>query len=254
MQSGNSGLEFEAVKNSFVFYKTVTSQYRDPKVMSVVKKFVPLEVLEGDLMPSLLNWFNNFMTWTPNKIVCERCSAGNEQIFMQTRLQPGTSWKIRKTEIHTCKKCGAEKVIPRHSDVLGIAETRYGRCGEWSILFGAVLASLSIESRIAYDYLDHCWNEVFLGGRWFHTDTTFKYPSSLDNPLYYEKNWHKEYVYVMAFSPEEIEDVTERYTEQWHAVMSRRRKLGKFEGIDMSSREDLRRLYAGTKSLYDLQV
>jgi len=29
---------------------------------------------------------------------------------------------------------------------------------------------------------------------------------------YYEENWGKEYGYVLAFSADEIEDVTQRYT------------------------------------------
>lgn len=247
MQSSCSGLDFDAIKNSFLFYKTITSQYNDPKVLQAVRELIPKDVLERDMVPSLFKWFKGFMTWTPNQIACDRCNDSN---FMQVKVQKGNTWQVRKTEVHTCNKCGAEKIIPRYSDVLKIAETRYGRCGEWSILFGAVLNSVSMQSRIAYDYLDHCWNEIFLDGKWFHADSTFEYPHSFDNPHYYERNWKKQYVYVIAFSQDTIEDVTNRYTEQLDTVLSRRQNLGKFENIDIGSVSELQSFYKTVPSLY----
>ena len=247
MQSSCSNLDFDAIKNSFLFYKTITSQYNDPKVLQAVRELIPKDVLEGDTVPSIFKWFKSFMTWTPNQIPCDRCNDSN---LMQVKIQKGSTWQVRKTEVHTCTRCSAEKIIPRYSDVLKIAETRYGRCGEWSILFGAVLNSVSIKSRIAYDYLDHCWNELFLDGKWFHADSTFEYPHSFDNPHYYEKNWKKQYVYVIAFSQDEIEDVTNRYTEQLDAVLSRRNSLGRFENINIGSVYELQNLYKTVPSLY----
>ena len=252
MQSSCSNLDFDTIKNSFSFYKTITSQYKDPQVLSSVRDLIPKDVMEEeDLVPSLLKWFTSFMTWTPNQISCSNCNAGDDsKNLMQVKVQAGNSWRIRKTEIHTCSKCGAEKIIPRYSDVLKIAQARYGRCGEWSILFGAILNSVSIKSRIAYDYLDHCWNEVFVDDKWFHVDSTFQYPHSFDNPHYYEKNWEKQYVYVIAFSPDRIEDVTGRYTEQWSEVLSRRNGLRQFGNINASSIADLQNFYDAVQSLY----
>lgn len=248
MQSGCSTLDFDAIKNSFLFYKTITSQYKDPAVLNAIRSLVPSGV-ERDL-PSLLMWFKDFMTWTPNQIACDRCSTDKEPLFMQSRIQTGDSWRMRKTEIHICKRCGSEKVIPRYSDALKIAQTRYGRCGEWTILFGAILSSVSVKSRIAYDYLDHCWNEVMIDNKWFHVDSTFQYPHSFDNPHYYERNWNKPYVYILAFSPDGIEDVTERYTEQLDAILLRRQGLGKIGDINASSIDDLKSLYNSVQSLY----
>ncbi|MDE1866757.1 MAG: transglutaminase domain-containing protein [Thaumarchaeota archaeon] len=247
MQSNCSSLDFGAIKNSFLFYKTVTSQYKNPQVLRSVRELIPKDVLEADLVPSLLKWFKGFMTWTPNQIVCDKCNTGDK---MQVTIQTGNTWMIRKTEVHTCSKCGTEKIIPRYNDVLKIAKTRYGRCGEWSILFGAILNSLSIESRIAYDYLDHCWNEILVDGKWFHADSTFEYPYSFDNPRYYERNWKKQYVYVIAFSPDKIEDVTGRYTEQLDTVLSRRKSLGQSGNINASSIDDLQNFYTTIQSLY----
>ncbi|SRR5579885_550588 len=250
MQTSCSTLDLDAIKNSFLFYKTVTSQYEDQKVLRSVRELVPKDIPEDDL-PSLLKWFKGFMTWTPNQIACERCSADKTPYFMQIKVEAGKSWQVRKTEVHTCSKCGTKKIIPRYSDVLKIAETRYGRCGEWSILFGAILNSMHFKSRIAYDYLDHCWNEVFADGKWIHVDPTFQYPYSLDNPHYYERNWNKQYVYVIAFSPEGIEDVTDRYTEQLAAVLSRRQSLGKFGDSNAGLISDLQSLYTSIQSLYE---
>lgn len=251
MQSGCSSIDSDAIKNSFLFYKTVTSQYKDQRLLSSIRELIPKEVFEGETVPSLLRWFKDFMTWTPNQIACAKCSTDSSQALMQATIEKGDSWQVRKTEIHTCTKCGERKVIPRYSDALKIAETRYGRCGEWSILFGAVLSSVSVESRIAYDYLDHCWNEVLLGNRWIHVDSTFQYPHSFDNPHYYERNWNKQYVYVLAFSPETVEDVTGRYTENLDTVLSRRQSLGKLDGIDVSSMSYLQGLYGRMQSLYN---
>lgn len=251
MSEVSQGLDFDAIRNSFLFYKTVTSQYGDPRVLEVIRGIVPRDVLGGEMMPSLLKWYKEFMSWTPNQITCSRCSTGVEHVLMQARIEKGSSWQVRKTEIHTCSKCGAQKVIPRYSDVLKIAETRYGRCGEWSILFGAILSALSVESRIAYDYLDHCWNEAKLGGKWVHLDSTFQFPYSLDNPKYYERNWNKKYVYVIAFSREKIEDVTERYTEKWNEVAARRKAMGELGGMDMQSISDLKAYYDSVPSSYD---
>jgi hypothetical protein len=51
------------------------------------------------------------------------------------------------------------------------------------MLFGAVLSSLSLETRLVHDFLDHCWNEFLIGGKWIHIDSTLDYPISFDNPI-----------------------------------------------------------------------
>ena len=40
------------------------------------------------------------------------------------------------------------------------------------MLFGTLLNSLSIETRIVQDYLDHCWNEALIENKWIHIDST----------------------------------------------------------------------------------
>jgi len=224
-----SDLSFESINNSFLLYKNVTRQYKDPRVLKSVRDLIPASVLEGDLLISLLQWFKNFMSWTPKQLVCSNCSGGNNNSsgtrFMQAKTKVGNSSLVRKTEVHTCNICGAVQLFPRYSDVLEIAKTRTGRCSEWSILFGAILSSVSLETRIVHDYLDHCWNEVLLEDKWLHVDSTLQYPASLNHPHYYEQNWKKKYLYVLAFAADKVEDVTERYTEEWNNVLLRRQSL-----------------------------
>jgi peptide-N4-(N-acetyl-beta-glucosaminyl)asparagine amidase len=92
------------------------------------------------------------------------------------------------------------------------------------MLFGAMLSGLGIKARIVHDFLDHCWNEAMLSssspsssqedGRWVHVDSTLDYPISLNHPHYYEENWSKDYQYVLAFTADKLEDVTQRYTQK----------------------------------------
>lgn len=227
MLASCSELNFEAMRNSFALYKKVTSQYKDPRILRSVEELIPGEV-KGDMV-SLLKWFKGFMRWMPNQLVCNNCNAGKDSSgntqFIQVKVVPVDSEFVRKIEVHSCNNCGATQVFTRHNDVLEIAKSRTGRCGEWTILFGAVLSSLSMEARIVHDYLDHCWNEVLLDGKWIHTDSTLDYPTSLNHPHYYEKNWKKNYVYVLAFAPDKIEDVTQNYTERWNEIQTRRQGL-----------------------------
>ena len=47
---------------------------------------------------------------------------------------------------------------------------------------------------------------------------------SVNHPYYYEQNWGKKYEYVLAFSSRRVEDVTQRYTQDFDAVTQRRKK------------------------------
>lgn len=210
----------DTVRISFLLYKIVTNQYKDPAVLSSVRRLVPEDTLDGSI-ESLLKWFKGFMRWMPAQPVCN-CNGSDR--FMQKKVESGDA-RIHRTEVYTCDKCGAIQRFPRYTEILHVAESRVGRCSEWSMLFGAILNSLSFQSRIVHDYLDHCWNEVLLDGRWIHVDSTLDYPLSLDHPYFYEQNWKKRYLYVLAFSSDKIEDVTQKYTQQWMNIISRRQEL-----------------------------
>jgi len=44
----------------------------------------------------------------------------------------------------------------------------------------------------------------------------------LNHPYYYEQNWGKEYEYVLAFTADKVEDVTQRNTLKWETIQQRR--------------------------------
>ena len=239
-----SDFNHEMIESSFLLYKKITRQYRDPRILSTVKELVP-DSVERDIVP-LLKWFKGFMRWVPKQLVCTNCSTGNKDgshadQFIPAEILLSDSPLVRKLEVHTCQKCGAMIQFPRYNDVLEIAKQRAGRCSEWSILFGAILSSLSLDTRIVHDYLDHCWNEVNLEGKWVHADSTLDYPISLDHPHFYEENWKKNYLYVIAFTSGKIEDVTKQYTEHWNNILSRRKNFtGEFDKpVSFSELENL---------------
>jgi peptide-N4-(N-acetyl-beta-glucosaminyl)asparagine amidase len=233
---------FPYTKDAFTLYKKVTSQYKDSRILYYVKRFVPEKIaLElpmnnsstneiGCLKP-LLQWFkNDFMKWMPKSIICEKCKKPMYFEYIQ-----GNSWKLRAIENYSCTNCNSQINFPRSGMIKEIADYRIGRCSEWSMLFGAVLSSFSIKTRLVHDFLDHCWNESFLDGKWTHTDSTLDYPISLNSPHYYEKNWEKKYNFVLAFSDTTVEDVTFSYTNEWDNILQKRSKqkfnIDKFKKI-----------------------
>ena len=223
--------QFPSYTSNFRIYKSVSEQYNDQSILDSVKRLVPEKVLqliadEQTLKP-LLHWFkHDFMKWMPKESRCVRCN--NRPMSIQLDDNSGT---IRKTEIHVCNVCGSKQIFRRYDNILRIAETRIGRCSEWSILFGAITNSLRIQTRIVHDYLDHCWNESLIDNKWIHIDSTLDYPISFDHPYYYEQNWGKNYEYVLAFSAHSVEDVTTRYTQQWPIVQKRRGRKDKMEKL-----------------------
>jgi hypothetical protein len=221
------------IYDSFTLYKAISKQYVDHDILEYIRRLIPEEIVkktrieigEKEPLQSVLQWFKkDFMRWTPRDPKCERCN-----LPMGVQSIKGISWKLRNIEKYTCRNCNSVHVFPRHGDIQKIAETRTGRCSEWSMLFGAVLNCLSIKTRVVHDYLDHCWNESLINEKWIHIDSTLDYPISFDHPYYYEQNWNKKYRYVLAFSSDSLEDVTKRYTQQWDTVQQRRKNSARSE-------------------------
>ncbi len=245
---------YEQLKDTFLLYKKVTEQYKDQEVLRTVRSLIPQDIVlqtrqdDWNIIVPLLRWFkNDFMKWAPKGPACEKCANSSDSrsnaiqrscndgrvgvappIMQIKKIIPGNSWKMRKLELFICSTCKYEHAFPRYGEILRIAETRTGRCSEWSMLFGAMLSSIGIKTRIVHDFLDHCWNEAMLsypqGPQWVHLDSTLDYPVSLNHPYYYEVNWAKEYEYILAFTADKVQDVTQRYTLKWKAIQQRRLK------------------------------
>jgi len=180
-------------------------------------------------LEELMIWFKkDFMRWVNNNPFCNDCGRR-----LSLEYIPGNTWEVRGIENYYCSFCNAVFSFPRHGKIREIADNRMGRCSEWTFLFGAMLNSISIKTRIVHDFLDHCWNESYVGGRWIHVDSTLAYPISFDHPSYYETNWNKEYVFVIAFSQSNLDDVTTSYTMKWNRVLNRRSKLKQKAPLDV---------------------
>lgn len=55
----------------------------------------------------------------------------------------------------------------------------------------------------------------------------------IDQPLMYERGWHKKLSYILAYSRDEVQDVTWRYTRNQIDVMARRKKCSEENLLDL---------------------
>lgn len=219
------GVNFDNSSNSNInIHHNIYNDLIDRKDVQNVKddsSFISMSSSFLNSLKELMIWFKkDFMRWIDKNPSCDNCGR---QLALE--YIPGNTWKIRGIENYSCSFCNAVFSFPRYGKIKKIADNRMGRCSEWTFLFGAMLNSISIRTRIVHDFLDHCWNECFIGGQWIHIDSTLAFPISFDHPTYYEKNWNKKYIFVLAFSKSNLEDVTTSYTMKWNQVLNRRSKL-----------------------------
>ncbi|XP_051167402.1 peptide-N(4)-(N-acetyl-beta-glucosaminyl)asparagine amidase isoform X2 [Leptopilina boulardi] len=173
--------------------------------------------MEDLLLVQLINWFKcEFFKWV-NSPPCNVCS--NECSFV--RVEPSKNPGISRIEIHRCGVCGNDVQFPRYTDPNMLLTTREGRCGEWARVFTLMCRSLGYDTRFIVDKTDHVWTEVWSVAqkRWIHADSC---ENAMDRPLMYEKGWGKKLSYIIAYSKDEIQDVTWRYTSNPEAVKRER--------------------------------
>ena len=180
-------------------------------------KFLP-----DQLLIQLLRWFKeSFFQWmdTPSCSVC----GGKTKLIGRAAPLPEEATDLAGTvENYRCEgSCVQHTRFPRYNDPGRLLETRVGRCGEWANCFTLMCLAAGLEARHVVDWGDHVWTEVYSTAqrRWLHADPC---ENVCDEPLLYEAGWGKKISYVIAYSIEDIQDVTWRYTAHPSDVLSRR--------------------------------
>ncbi|CAH2282985.1 peptide-N(4)-(N-acetyl-beta-glucosaminyl)asparagine amidase isoform X1 [Pelobates cultripes] len=196
------------------------------------KKFVDAKSYEPDtivteedfLLLELLRWFKeDFFQWV-NSLPCSLCGGPTHSKGPLTPTEDDLRWGADRVENHYCDKCQHSNRFPRYNDPEKLLESRQGRCGEWANCFTLCCRALGFEARYVLDSTDHVWSEVYSSSqnRWLHCDPC---ENTCDKPLLYEIGWGKKLSYIIAFSKEEVVDVTWRYSCKHEDVISRRTKV-----------------------------
>ncbi|XP_040208947.1 peptide-N(4)-(N-acetyl-beta-glucosaminyl)asparagine amidase isoform X1 [Rana temporaria] len=176
------------------------------------------------LMLELLRWFKeDFFHWV-NSLPCSQCNGQTETKESLTPSTDDLRWGATRVENHYCNKCNHINRFPRYNNPEKLLETRRGRCGEWANCFTLCCRAMGLEARYVWDSTDHVWTEVFSSSqnRWLHCDPC---ENACDKPLLYEVGWGKKLSYIIAFSKEEVVDVTWRYSCKHEEVILRRKEI-----------------------------
>ncbi len=152
-------------------YSLVALQFNNKLVLESIRKIIP-DSVNVNSIPELIEWFQTFMTWNQEPELTE---------------------------------------LQRFNYVPTLLKTRTGRCGEWAILFTALLNAVNFVARIVVDFEDHVWTEVWMIRRWVHVDCTLEAPRNFDHPFIYKTDFKHKIIQILAFSPFGIEEVTEKY-------------------------------------------
>lgn len=176
-------------------------------------------------MLKLMRWFKeSFFKWF-DKPKCQFCYSSTKFKGLNHDI---TEENVKYAEIYECENCNLITDFKRYSICEQLLNTREGRCGEWANCFTLFCRALGWEARLVVDKTDHVWTEVWSiqQNRWIHCDPC---ETALDKPLLYEKGWGKKLSYVLAYSNEEVQDVTWRYTENSNNVLRRRTLCSEIE-------------------------
>lgn len=121
---------------------------------------------------------------------------------------------LNTKKVYYCPSCKANTTtFPRYNKSEKLLETRKGRCGEYSNLFGLFCRSAGFETRLVLDLSDHLWTEIRLGDSWIMADGC---EGIIDKSSMYEHGWGKEGLcYMVAIGRDNVVDVTARYTRRF---------------------------------------
>ncbi|XP_036949635.1 peptide-N(4)-(N-acetyl-beta-glucosaminyl)asparagine amidase [Acanthopagrus latus] len=196
-------------------HKLTEAKKADPDCKLAIEDFLVLE---------LLRWFKqDFFSWV-DCLPCGRCGGPTE---ISSPLSPTTDdlrWGAQRVENHYCQSCSFSTRFPRYNNPEKLLETRRGRCGEWANCFTLCCRALGLEARYIWDSTDHVWTEIYSVSqrRWLHCDSC---ENICDKPLLYEVGWGKKLAYILAFSKDQVVDVTWRYSCKHTEVLSRRTRV-----------------------------
>ncbi|KAF5300863.1 hypothetical protein FQR65_LT09024 [Abscondita terminalis] len=177
----------------------------------------------------LLSWFkHDFFEWVDSPD-CDFCNGKTSFSHMSTDAKLMTH--TQRIEMHKCSNCNLLTQFPRYIDVNLLLISRRGRCGEWANAFTLLCCAMGWDARLVIDQGDHVWTEVFspAQGRWIHCDPC---ENACDTPLIYENGWGKQLSYVIAYSSEEVQDVTWRYSSNHKVILTRRNKCTENELVE----------------------
>lgn len=175
------------------------------------------------LIIELLAWFkNSFFKWV-DAPPCDGCGGVPTSVGMTNPDAEDLRWGASRVENYKCEKCQKFVRFPRYNSPEKLLETRRGRCGEWANCFTLCCRAMGFEARYVLDWTDHVWTEVYSPSqkRWLHCDPC---ENICDKPLLYESGWNKKLSYVIAFSADEVQDVTWRYSSKHSELLARRQE------------------------------
>ncbi|XP_077363448.1 peptide-N(4)-(N-acetyl-beta-glucosaminyl)asparagine amidase isoform X2 [Festucalex cinctus] len=217
--------------------------YENPKLQQIARSCIPYKKLssaaeqklklakeaepdcklgkEDFLVLELLRWFkNDFFSWV-DCLPCCHCGGPTQNTGSLSPTTDDLHWGAQRVENHFCQSCQLCTRFPRYNNPEKLLTTRRGRCGEWANCFTLCCRALCLEARYIWDSTDHVWTEVYSNSqhRWLHCDSC---ENICDKPLLYEVGWGKKLSYVLAFSQDQVVDVTWRYSCKHPEVLSRR--------------------------------
>lgn len=194
-------------------------------IISIIP-FDRFDEFEGDKkVLEIVKWFKeDFFTLVKN-VNCHHCGSETKRLNQNGGVSKEEAKNLASyCELHKCTKCGAITRFPRYNDVCKLIETRKGRCGEFSNVFGAILKTLDFDVRLACDLNDYIWVEYWSDekGKYVHVDPC---ENIIDAPLTYEKDWGKKETWVIAVGESQCADVTAKYTQNVEDCIHRRSPL-----------------------------
>ncbi|XP_047115860.1 peptide-N(4)-(N-acetyl-beta-glucosaminyl)asparagine amidase [Schistocerca piceifrons] len=222
-------LEIKAVKTHAILTK---------KPLKMVQRTME-QMCRDILLLELMAWFKRiiFLSWVDSP-KCWFCQGETKISWPQYNCGSpflnllGTSTLHSKKIVYMCTLCQEVTLFVRYNKTEKLLETRKGRCSEWANCFALLCKSLGWDVRVVYDVTDHLWVEVFSVSqqRWIHCDPC---ENAYDKPLMYEVGWKKNLSYVIAFSYDDVQDVTWRYTCNFNSVLRRRNLCSEQQLLDI---------------------